>query len=142
MNSSKLVSLFKEIREENLNAVKEIILQDSSILNEYLYGVTPFIYSVECERESIAIELLNYPDLDLNLRDNLGDSCLSKAFESKLYKLAEMICSRVKKTVINEILYNNETLLTSCIKADDEMGSIILIKGKIFYKPIEKFIEI
>ncbi len=124
-----LVELFKSIKNDNLSKVKEILNDRPSLINEYLYGVTPLHYSIECQNEKIALELCQHPKIQLNFKDNLNESCIQKAIESKMYNLVQKLSKLDKSISLNEILANQETLLTNCIKLGDNEAVISLING-------------
>ena len=46
--------LFKEIKNGSVDRVKDIIQSQPGLLNKYFYGVTPLMYSIECEQEEVA----------------------------------------------------------------------------------------
>jgi ankyrin repeat protein len=125
-----MYALFDEIRNGNLAKVREIIETNPTLINKYLYGATPFLYSLECSNQDIAFELALNPNLDFELKDNLDICCLEKAIESKMYKIVEIISRVSKKHDMNNIiLSNNETFLTNSLKMNDTQVSIALIKG-------------
>jgi hypothetical protein len=128
---SAFLQLFSDIRNGDLTKVRECLSSDSSLVNKFMYGVTPLMYSIECQNEEISFDICqNYPDLDLTLNDNLGSSYLEKAVEYKMYKIVELLCSRMDKTVLNANIMDDETLLTQSIKSDDLNTSLALINGK------------
>jgi len=124
-----LAELFKSIKNDNLSKVKEILNDRPSFINEYLYGVTPLHYSIECQNEKIALELCQYPKIQLNLKDNLNENCIQKAIENKMYSLVQKLCKLDKSISLNETLANQETLLTNCIKLGDNEAVVSLING-------------
>lgn len=127
-----IIELFQEIKNGDLIRVKEILSLNPKLLNEYYYGVTPFMYSIECEHEDIALELGLNPKTDYSLRDNLDSGLLEKAIEYKMYKVVELICKNIKKSSLNDTISgSSETYLTASIKADDSNVSIALIKGNV-----------
>ena len=128
-----LAELFKSIKYDDSTKVKEILKDRPSFINEYLYGVTPLHYSIECQNEKIALELCQYPRVQLNSRDNLNESCIQKAIENKMYDLVKLLCKLDKNIPLNEFLSNHETLLTNCIKLGDNEAAISLLNG-IFHK--------
>jgi hypothetical protein len=132
----RMFTLFDEIRNGNLEKIKEILFADQNLVNKYLYGVTPFLYSLECGNQDISLEMIQNSKVDFSLRDNSEVCCLEKAIASRMYKIVELICKNSKKLDMDkEILSNNETLLTNSIKIKDTQVSIALIKGIlcIFY---------
>lgn len=124
-----LFDLFNEIKCGNLSQVKEILKSKPNLANQYLYGVTPMLYSIECNREDIALFLCTNFSSNLNLVDNLGASPLERAIETQSYKLVEEIIKKMKKTDLDDLFFDDETLLTSSLKSDDQMVSIVLING-------------
>lgn len=125
-----LSELFQEIKNGSLSKVRDIVSNEPNIVNEYYYGVTPLMYSIECEKEDIALELSQNPKIDFSLKDNLESSPLEKAIEYKMYKIIAIISKKIKKSVLNEALINEvETYLTSSIKADHTASSVSLING-------------
>jgi hypothetical protein len=125
-----LIQLFHEIRNNNLENLKKIVASYPDLLNKYLYGVTPFHYSIECENQNIAVEIALNPNIDLELKDNLSISCLEKAIQNKMYKIVEIICKNHKNLDrLNNQIINNETLLTNSLKMDEALVTIALIKG-------------
>jgi hypothetical protein len=128
---STIYSLFNEIKQGNNDKVKTIIKQDSKLLNKYLYGANAFIYSIECGREEIAIELASQMkgSSEFNSKDNLNRSCLEIAIHNKLDKTVEYICSNLKPDQLNRIQEDNgETYLTQSLKENDQI-SLALING-------------
>ena len=124
--------LFKEIKLGNVDQVTEIIQNQPNLLNRYFYGVTPLMYSIECEQEEVALSLCQTPGIDLNLKDNLDSSLIEKAIEYKTFRVVEYLCKNIKKPFVNDTYFENgETYLTSAIKSGDDQTTIALINGKI-----------
>ncbi len=130
-----LFELFNIIRTDDLNSFKSLINTNPSLINSYLYGVTPLLYSLECKSEKITMELCQNSLADLELKDNVETSCLEKAIENKMYKIVEIICKNItNKFNRNNLMENGETLLTNSLKLDDQNVSIALIKGKLNFE--------
>lgn len=126
------IDLFSFIKNDNLTKVKETISKNPAMLNKMMYGASPLIYSIECNRENIALDLCqSYPDIDLNCKSSEGENVIFKAVEHKMYKIIEIICRNSKKTILNELFENGETLLTDTLKRNDDTSSILLINGGI-----------
>ena len=126
-----LFELFNEIRNDNVGNFKQILSENPSLINEYLYGVTPLLYSIECNSPNIAMDLCLCGQADMDLKDNVENSCLEKAIENKMYKIVEIVCKNSnfdKKMMLD----NKETLLTNTLKMNDQNVSIALINGKFF----------
>lgn len=129
-----MFTLYDEIRNGNLVKVRDIIDENPTLVNKYLYGVTPFLYSLECDQQDIALELAKNSNIDFSLKDNQECCCLEKAIDSKMYKVVEIICRMSSKSDLNKVLVtNNETFLTNSIKMNDYQVAIALIRG-IFYQ--------
>ena len=125
-----MFTLFDEIRKGNLEKIKEILVADPNLVNKYLYGVTPFLYSLECGNQEISLEMVQNSKVDFSLRDNSDVGCLEKAIDSKMYKIVEIVCKMsIKLEMDKVILSNNETFLTNSIKMNDSQVSIALING-------------
>jgi hypothetical protein len=124
-----LIELFSFIKNDNLSKVKDVISKNPKILNEMYYGATPLIYSIECNNEKIALELCQYPNIDLGCKSNEDESVLMKAIEYKMHKIIEFYCSKCKKASLNQLLDSGETLLTDTLKRDEKDSSIALING-------------
>ena len=129
--NSILIDLFRSIKQSDLQAFQNILSKNSIDLNQYLYGVTPLFYSIECKNEVFALELLRNPSTEQPfLKSNLGCSCLEKAMENKLFKVVEVLLKKYKKADLNRVLDAcEETLLTKCIKFYDQACAIMLIEG-------------
>lgn len=128
--------LFSEIKNGNVAKVKEILSNQPNLANGYLYGATPLIHSIERNREEVALALCSIPSVDINSRDNLNATPLERAIENKCYKLVEEIVKKSKKSQFDDIYIDDETLLTSSLKKDDQNISIALINGN--FKIIKK----
>lgn len=127
MNSFEL---FNEIKNDEVDNVKQVLHKHPKLINEYLYGVTPFLYSIECGSNNVALYLSQNSDVDIELKDNTEETCLEKAIEKKMGKIVEFICKKYpKKFVKNSFMQNGETLLTNCLKMHDQDISVALIKG-------------
>lgn len=124
--------LFEYVKCQNLDKCLEILHQKPKLLNMHYYGVTPLMYSIECQAEEIALQLCQYPGSDLSLKDNLDSSLLEKAIEYKMFTVVEYLCQNLKQLNQDEIfLDNGETYLTYAIKNGDEKTVKSLIKGKL-----------
>lgn len=123
--------LFSEIKQGNVSKVKEILTNHANLANQYLYGATPLIYSIESNREEVALALCSLPSVDINSNDNLNASPLERAIENKCYKVVEEIVRKSKKSQLDSLFIDDdvETLLTSCLKKDDQNIAIALING-------------
>ena len=129
MNSFEL---FNEIKNDEVDNVKQVLHKHPKLINEYLYGVTPFLYSIECGSNNVALYLSQNSDVDIELKDNTEENCLEKAIEKKMGKIVEFICKKYpKKFVKNSFMQNGETLLTNCLKMHDQDISVALIKGTL-----------
>lgn len=127
----KIIELFSEIKSGNVSKVKELCSANANLVNQYLYGVTPLLYSIECNQAEVAVALCSIPDIDLSLCDNLNTSPLERAIETRSFKIVDEIVRRTKKTQLNNWLIDDvETLLTSSLKSGDDEISIALINGK------------
>jgi hypothetical protein len=126
---SEFLQLFSDIRSGEVAKVNDLLATDSSLINKFMYGVTPLMYSIECQNEEISLELVKSSGLDLTLTDNLGSGYLEKAVEYRMYKIVEALCPRVDKAIINGTVMDTETLLTHSIKIDDLNTSLALING-------------
>lgn len=51
----KIVELFEEIRKGNGQRVEQMLTSQVDMANQYLYGVTPLLYSIECGREDCSL---------------------------------------------------------------------------------------
>lgn len=130
-NKMKISSLFSEIRDGNVPKVKEKLSSTPTLVNEYLYGATPLLYSLECGCEEIALALCSTPGIDLELRDNLGVSPLERAIEARLYRVVAEIVRKIKVNNLNKLLIDaSETLLIKSLKSDDQDVVVALIEGK------------
>ena len=127
-----LIELFNEIKKDNLDNFRKILAAKPNLINKYLYGATPFLYSIECSSHNIALELALNSNTDFELKDNVDNSSLEKAIENKMYKIVEIICKNSKDFNRNNIMENNETLLTNCLKMEDTNVSVALINGELF----------
>ena len=127
----KIIQLFTEIKNGDESSVGEIVAKDTNLFNQYLYGVTPLLYSIECGREDIALWLCSNSSVDVSLCDNTKVTPLERAIETKCYRIVEEILKRSKKRELDEIVVDDETLLTKTLKSDDQNISIALINGKI-----------
>ncbi len=126
-----LFELFDTIRNDDFNSFKTLINTNPSLINEYLYGVTPLLYSIECKSEKISMELCLNGLTDFELKDNVETSCLEKAIENKMYKIVEIICKNsTKKFNRNNLMDNGETVLTNSLKMDDQNVTLALLNGK------------
>ncbi len=126
-----LFELFNTIRNDDLNSFKTLINTNASLINEYLYGVTPLLYSIECKSEKISMELCLNGLTDFELKDNVETSCLEKAIENKMYKIVEIICKNsTRKFNRNNLMDNGETVLTNSLKMDDQNVTLALLNGK------------
>lgn len=135
---SEISMLMTEIKNGAVDQVRELVRRNSNIINEYLYGVTPLLYSIECKREDLALELCNLDNLDVGLKDNLDVGPLERAVELKLYRVVESLAKKSKKSQLNNFLAaSTETYLTSCLKSDDQNVAISLIRGNKFTSLIE-----
>lgn len=124
--------LFDLIKRGNLEKCLEIVSKKPNLLNMHYYGVTPLMYSIECQMEEIALEFCRYPGINLSLKDNLDSTLLEKAIEYKMFQVVEYLCQNSKKPNIDQIyLENGETYLTYAIKNGDEQTIKALIKGKL-----------
>ncbi len=127
-----LFELFDTIRNDDFNSFKTLINTNPSLINEYLYGVTPLLYSIECKSEKISMELCLNGLTDFELKDNVETSCLEKAIENKMYKIVEIICKNsTKKFNRNNLMDNGETVLTNSLKMDDQNVTLALLNGKL-----------
>lgn len=125
--------LFDAIKDGNLQLVSEIVAKNPSHLNEYLYGVTPLMYSLECGNEAICDELCKSSDrLDLSLRDNLDAGYLEKAIESRIYSVVDLVCRLSSRSDMSQCFIANETLLTYGIKNEDSKLVELLVSSKIY----------
>lgn len=125
-----LFELFNEIRNDNRVEFRRLINENPNLINEYLYGVTPLLFSIECNSSDIALDLCSHDQTNFDLKDNVENSCLEKAIENKMYKVVEIICQKVTFNK-NYFLENQETLLTNSLKTNDQNVPIALIKGII-----------
>lgn len=127
MNSFEL---FSEIKNDNVENVKQLLHSHPDLINEYLYGVTPFLYSIECGSRDVALLLSQNGDVNFELKDNTEENCLEKAIENKMGKIVEFICKKYPmKFIKNNLMVNGETLLTNSLKMHDQDISVALIKG-------------
>ena len=126
-----IIELFNLIKNNNVAKVKETLAKTPKFLNEYCYGVTPLLYSIESNSESIALELCLNPHVDLSCKTNEDESVLMKAIEHKMYKIMEIVCRKANKSMLNELLDSGETYLTHTLKSDDSNASIALINGTL-----------
>lgn len=125
-----LFELFNVIREDNVSEFQKLITNHPDLLNEYLYGVTPLLYSIECNSQNISMEICMNTQTDFSLKDNIENSCLEKAIENKMYKIVEVICKNsTDKPDMNKFLENGETLLTNSLKMNDQNICLALING-------------
>lgn len=125
-----LFELFNEIKNDNLVEFRRLINENPNLINEYLYGATPLLFSIECNSSDIAMDLCLHDQTNFELKDNVENSCLEKAIENKMYKVVEIVCKKVKFNK-NYLLENQETLLTNSLKMIDQNVPIALIKGII-----------
>lgn len=125
-------ALFEFIKNGNLDKCLELLNRKPKLLNTHYYGVTPLMYSIECQFEEIALELCQFPGVDLSLKDNLDSSLMEKAIEYKMFRVVEYLCQNFTQ-LKNEQIYlpNGETYLTYAIKNGDESTVNALIKGKL-----------
>jgi hypothetical protein len=123
-----LFELFDNIKYDNIVEFRRIINENPNLINKYLYGVTPLLFSIESDRNNIAIDLCLNDQTDFELKDNVEKSCLEKAIEHKMYTVVEIICKKLKFNK-EYFLENKETLLTNSLKMNDQNVSIALIKG-------------
>ncbi|CAF0712969.1 unnamed protein product [Brachionus calyciflorus] len=124
--------LFQNIKNGNIEKCREILSSQPNLINKYFYGVTPLMYSIECEQEEIAFELCQTSGVDLSLKDNLDSTLLEKSIEYKMFKIIEYLCQNFKKSVVNDYyLENGETYLTSAIKSGENQTVKAFVNGKI-----------
>ncbi|RNA35640.1 kinase D-interacting substrate of 220 kDa-like protein [Brachionus plicatilis] len=124
--------LFEYIKSGNLDKCLEIVNKNPGLLNMHYYGVTPLMYSIECQTEEIALEFCRFPGINLSLKDNLDSTLFEKAIEYKMFRVVEYLCQNSRKPNINDIyLDNGETYLTFAIKSGDEQTLRALVRGKI-----------
>jgi hypothetical protein len=125
-----LVEIFQSVKENKFKLFQEQITKNKTLINDYLYGATLLFYCIESNRETFALDLLNYEETDVHLKNNVDVSCLEKAMENKLYAIAENLLKRYTKKDIDKCLdYDGETLLTTSIKHYDECCTLMLIEG-------------
>lgn len=127
-----LVEIFDSIKNNDLVKLNNILSSNTNLINKYLYGVTPFLYAIECGNEDIALELSKRGDVNFSLKDNLDFNCLEKSIESKMYNLAELICKNNRAFNLDEILFDKETILTRSLKSEDNDACRVLIIGSAF----------
>ena len=132
------LQLFSDIKNGDSLKVKSSIESSPTWLNKFIYGVTPLMYAIECGNEEISLELCQNPNADFTLTDNFDMSYLQKAVEAKLPKLVELLLSKIKRSNLNDMFIDNETLLTYSIKMNDPNTSLAFINGK---KPENTFIR-
>jgi ankyrin repeat protein len=150
----ELYELFNAISSDNLNQVAEILQNDPSLLNKYMYGVTPLMFSIECKTQAISMHLLtnNSPSIDLDLRDNLGMTCLEKAIETMhVSEFIDLLIKKMHRKSLNKMMSSNEgeTLLTKAIKmnnndticrtliSNDEILNLVNRENKLKEHPLE-----
>ena len=129
-----LIELFDSIKNNNLNETKKILKDNPNYLNEYLYGATPFLYSIECKNEPIAMELCEMSSLDVHSKDNLGLNSLESAIENRLPNLVKLLAKRFKRSDLKALDFNvdpNETLLTFALKFSSNEVAIGLLSSDI-----------
>lgn len=129
-----IVEILREIKSNNIDTVKRAIEQSSLNFNEYCYGVTPLLYAVECGNEDIALELLQSGKTDPFLKDNLGNTCIQGAIINQMHRLVEILLRKYKRTDLNKIYDDEETLMTLTLKNNYDKSAITLINGIIFLK--------
>ena len=126
----KIIELFSEIKSGNEIKTSEILARNSFLINQYLYGVTPLLFSIECGQEKVALSLCRKFSADFYLRDNMNVTPLERAIEAKLYKIVEEIIIKSRTKDLDEFYIGAETILTKTLKSEDQNISIALIKGK------------
>jgi hypothetical protein len=128
-----LIEIFDSIKNNDILKLNSILSVNPNLINKYLYGVTPFLYAIECGNENIALELSKHGDVNFTLKDNLESNCLEKSLESKMYNLSEIICIKNIGLNLDEILNDRETILTRSLKSEDNYACKILINGNFWF---------
>jgi ankyrin repeat protein len=125
-----LIEIFRAIKQNDLTIVKQLASRNSQKLNDYLYGVTPFLYSIECKNEDIALELLQVSTVNPLLKSNVGTTSLEKAIFNKMYKLTEILIGKYKKSDLNmPLAISGETYLTLALKTNDSNTINLLLSN-------------
>jgi ankyrin repeat protein len=128
-----LVEIFDSIKNNDILRLNNILNANQNLINKYLYGVTPFLYAIECGNENIALELCKRGDINFSLKDNLDFNCLEKSIESKMHNLSEIIFTKNKALNLDEILIDKETILTRSLKNEDSNVCKVLINGMVYF---------
>lgn len=126
----KIIELFSEIKSGNEFKTSEILASHSFLINQYLYGVTPLLFSIECGQEKVALSLCKKFSADISLRDNMNVTPLERAIKAKFYTVVEEIIIKSRTKDLEEFYIGAETILTKILKSEDENICIALIKGK------------
>ncbi len=103
--------LHEEVKDDNFPAVKFLILNNTNLNKQNIYGESALTISIKYGREDI-IKLLLAQDIDINIRDNRGNSILYyarpdywnqyKDIRPLLYKKPGTLKLAIKDFLLNE----------------------------------------